>query len=174
MDVRGDGFYDDWELQGIGLSPFVDGAPRLRRSPRLISRQQRRALYRAATHVCELYEELADILALRPDALTGFFGLTETQRALWLASAGSWHTVARADLFFTTDGRIVACELNSDTPSGMDEAWLLGADGRRPCTNPNRNLRRDFVAALPPRRAAPHPRACVRHRPPPGGQAGRH
>lgn len=142
-------FCEDWQLQGVSLAPFIDGSPRLRQLPRVISTQQRRALSHAAAHVCELYDELADIVASHPDLLTRYFGLTEMQRAMWIASAGSWHTVARADLFLTTEGRIVACELNSDTPSGMDEAWLLGSSVQGPYANPNRNLRRDFVAALP-------------------------
>src|SRR5258707_8808656 len=42
--------------------------------------------------------------------------------------------MARADVFCTTDGSLQVAELNSDTPSGVDEAYLLGnyAEKNRP------------------------------------------
>jgi glutathionylspermidine synthase len=110
-----------------------------------------RALKNAARAVWSIYEELRTILIRDDSHLVEFFSLSEIQRMLWYASAGRWHGLARADLFCTSDGNISVAELNSDTPSGFDEAYLLGlfAEERLPgLVNPNRDLPEAFVGVI--------------------------
>jgi hypothetical protein len=64
---------------------------------------------------------------------------------MWFSAQGRWHGMARADLFFCTDGRLQCCEVNSDTPSGEAEAVLL-----------NRLLRPYHGAVHDPNRRLPH------------------
>src|SRR5262249_21693345 len=65
------------------------------------------------------------IVVRHPELLDQFFNFTPWQKAMWLASEGRWHGIARVDLFLCADGRVRACEMNSDTPSGEAEAVLL-------------------------------------------------
>ena len=74
-----------------------------------------------------------------------------TQEALWYSSGGQWQGIARADIFFTQNGRIAIAELNSDTPSGLDEAYLLSqyAEELTPgYINPNRDLPKIFTSII--------------------------
>ncbi len=110
---------------GILSDPWLNGRERFRLSGVLLAPQQLQALYTVAERVTHIYHELAEIVLAQPELLDEFFGLTPFQKAMWLASEGRWHGIARVDLFVCTDGRIRACELNSDTPSGEAETVLL-------------------------------------------------
>ena len=86
-----------------------------------------------------------------PSHLTGFFSLTHLQQMLWYSSGSLWHGIARADIFCTTDGSLAVAEVNSDTPSGVDEAFLLGefAEPRFPgFRNPSSRLREAFLSLI--------------------------
>lgn len=104
--------------------PWLNGTERFRLRAETLSENDAARLSEAAERVAYLHHELASIVWDRPDLLDQFFELTPFQKAMWLASRGRWHGIARVDLFVCTDGRIRACEMNSDTPSGEAEAVI--------------------------------------------------
>jgi glutathionylspermidine synthase len=110
---------------GILSDPWLGGKERFRLQPALLSQTQATELQTAAERVGLIYYELAEIVARHPELLDQFFNLTPWQKVMWLASEGRWHGIARVDLFICSDGRIRACEMNSDTPSGEAEAVIL-------------------------------------------------
>jgi glutathionylspermidine synthase len=127
---------------GIITDPWLDGAPRFREEPMVVTSAEQRALYRAAEDVASVYDELCSLVAAQPALLDQFFCLTPWQKAMWLSSAPLWHGIARADLFATDQG-IAMAELNSDTPTGESEAVILSAiaaEARPGATDPNREL----------------------------------
>ncbi len=131
--------------------PYMDGNARLRSSPCFVPSRRMKALRTAASAACRAYDELCDILARDPSHLTDFFSLTPVQKMLWYASGSLWHGIARADIFCTNDGRLAVAEINSDTPSGVDEAFLLGefAAPKFPgFLNPNSRLRAAFLSVV--------------------------
>jgi glutathionylspermidine synthase len=105
--------------------PWLNGRERFRLSGVILSEAQAADLYAVAERVGYVYHELADIVLERPELLDEFFRLTPFQKAMWLASEGRWHGIARVDLFVCADSRVRSCEMNSDTPSGEAEAALL-------------------------------------------------
>lgn len=110
---------------GIISDPWLNGKPRFSLTPALLTPQQAADLAEAAECVAAIYEQVAEITLAHPELIDEFFGLTPWQKAMWLESGGRWHGIARVDLFLCKDGRIRACEMNSDTPSGEAEAVLL-------------------------------------------------
>lgn len=110
---------------GVLSDPWLNGRERFRLPGVILTPEQLQALYTAAERVTHIYHELAEIVLAHPELLDEFFGLTPFQKMMWLASEGRWHGIARVDLFVCNDGRIQACELNSDTPSGEAETVLL-------------------------------------------------
>jgi glutathionylspermidine synthase len=110
---------------GILSDPWLGGKERFRLQPTLLSQPQAERLRTAAERVGLIYHELSEIVIRRPELLDQFFNLTPWQKAMWFASEGRWHGIARVDLFICADGHIRACEMNSDTPSGEAEAALL-------------------------------------------------
>ncbi|MGH9845065.1 MAG: glutathionylspermidine synthase family protein [Blastocatellia bacterium] len=110
---------------GIVSDPWVNGRERFRLQPATLSRQQAADLCLAAERIAAVYHELTEIVLDHPELLDQFFHLTPWQQAMWLASEGRWHGIARVDLFVCADGRIRSCEMNSDTPSGEAEAVVL-------------------------------------------------
>src|SRR5262245_36114833 len=118
-------------LYGTGVlsDPWLRGSERFRLEGSILTREQAAALASAAERVGSIYHELTEIVMRHPDLLDQFFHLTPWQKAMWLASEGRWHGIARVDLFICADGaedsRVRACEMNSDTPSGEAEASLL-------------------------------------------------
>jgi glutathionylspermidine synthase len=136
---------------GVPSLPFVDGNPRLRSSPCVIPSRRMKALRAAAIAVHGAYDNLCDIVADNPSHLGGFFGLTPLQKMLWYSSGSLWHGISRADIFCTKEGALAVAEVNSDTPSGVDEAFLLGefaAPGFPGFLNPNRDLREGFLSVI--------------------------
>ena len=110
---------------GIVTDPWLGGTPRFRSEPLLLPRERQRQLYRAAEDVAAAYHELSLACVASPELLESFFALTPFQRLMWQASQPFWHGIARADVFFTREGELAVCELNSDTPTGEAEAVLL-------------------------------------------------
>ncbi|MDX2033213.1 MAG: glutathionylspermidine synthase family protein [Blastocatellia bacterium] len=110
---------------GMLSDPWLNGRERFRLQPVLLDSAEAGEFRLAAERIGFLYHELAEIVLDSPELLDEFFGLTPWQKAMWLASGGSWHGIARVDLFRCADGRIRSCEMNSDTPSGEAEAVLL-------------------------------------------------
>ncbi|HEV2666484.1 MAG TPA: hypothetical protein VG324_16315 [Blastocatellia bacterium] len=114
---------------GVLSDPWLGGKERFRLLPALLSQSQAERLRTAAERVGLIYHELSEIVIRSPELLDQFFNLTPWQKAMWLASEGRWHGIARVDLFIcpngAENGRVYACEMNSDTPSGEAEAALL-------------------------------------------------
>jgi glutathionylspermidine synthase len=148
---------DDTELRSwlagraVHSLPYTDGKARLLASPCIVPWRRMKALCIAAVAVCRVYDELCDILARDPSHLGDFFSLTPLESVLWCASGSLWHGIARADIFCTADGSLAVAEVNSDTPSGADEAFLLGefAQSHYPLfLNPNSHLREAFLSVI--------------------------
>jgi hypothetical protein len=134
----------------ILTDPWLEGRPRFRKEPVFVTREQQRALYRAAEDVAAVYNELCLTVSDHPELLDDFFGLTPVQKAMWLASTSLWHGIARADVFMTDDGLAFA-ELNCDTPTGEAEAVCLNAivaGDHAGATDPNTSLEPRFVAMV--------------------------
>ncbi|MBO0799110.1 MAG: glutathionylspermidine synthase family protein, partial [Blastocatellia bacterium] len=110
---------------GILSDPWLGGRERFRLQSAILSGEQAESLKAAAENIGKLYHELAGIVLRHPELLDDFFNLTPWQKAMWIASEGRWHGIARVDLFICKDGSVRACEMNSDTPSGEAEAAIL-------------------------------------------------
>jgi glutathionylspermidine synthase len=137
---------------GVISDPWLDGTERFGLHGIVLTKAQARSLMEAAERVAYLHQELVEILLENPRLLTEFYHLTPCQQLMWETSGGLWHGMARADLFFCEDGRIVCCELNSDTPSGQPEAVLLNqmlhASHGTNAIDPNAHLRERFKSVL--------------------------
>jgi glutathionylspermidine synthase len=105
--------------------PWLDGKPRFSLSPIIISSLLYQELCAVAEAMAQVHDSLCDLLLTEPDFMQKWYGLLPYQQALWNASGGAWHGIARIDAFVCEDGRIQVCEMNSDTPSGEPEAVLL-------------------------------------------------
>jgi glutathionylspermidine synthase len=135
---------------GILSDPWVDGQPRLRQEPLVLSRSEQRTLYRAAEEMAAVYDELCRIVADEPALLDSFFALTPCQKAMWHSSQPLWHGIARADLFMTAEGPVLA-ELNCDTPTGEAEAVVqsrLAALDHAGARDPNAELGSRFCSMV--------------------------
>ncbi|MFO0666896.1 MAG: glutathionylspermidine synthase family protein [Polyangiaceae bacterium] len=111
--------------EGLITDPWLDGEPRFDSKPIVVDSDDARELASIGERICALYNDAFLILDEQESLATSFFGLTETQLAMWKNSRTLWHGIARADVFRTKDGWAVA-ELNSDTPTGSAEAITLG------------------------------------------------
>jgi glutathionylspermidine synthase len=110
---------------GVLSDPWLGGRERFRLQSSILTREQAESLKIAAERIGLIYHELIQIVLRHPELLDSFFDLTPWQKAMWLASEGRWHGIARVDLFICRDGSLRSCEMNSDTPSGEAEAALL-------------------------------------------------
>jgi glutathionylspermidine synthase len=136
---------------GVLSDPWFDGVERFGLNGVVLNRRRARALAEAAERVAYLHQELVRILLDDPVLLMEFYNLTPYQQAMWEAAGGLWHGMARADLFVCDDGRIVCCELNSDTPSGQPEAVILNQllhDRHGDVDDPNADLEKRYVRML--------------------------
>lgn len=137
---------------GVLRDPWIDGQPRFREAPVIVEADRYAEACRAAEQMAAACHALVAVLMDEPRLVEEVLGLTPFQQAMWTASAPAWHGLARADVFFTTDGVAVA-ELNCDTPTGEPEAVVLGqlaTEGGRDTglVDPTRALRERFVAML--------------------------
>ena len=142
--------YDDFAARlaagEVVTDPWFDGRPRFRDVPMVLDAARWKSLRRAAEGVAGVYDELCQIALETPALLEDFFALSPTQRAMFVASGGLWHGVARADVFVTDEGVAVA-ELNCDTPTGSPEATELARlTNAGEHLDPNAGLRARFVA----------------------------
>jgi glutathionylspermidine synthase len=149
---RYDAFARRIVASGILSDPWIDGAPRFRAEPVVVSARLARELYRASEAVAAVYNELCLIIADEPRLLDDFFMMTPFQKAMWTASQPHWHGLARADVFVTDDG-LAFTEINCDTPTGEAEAIVLGAlasetPPRPGLVDPNRDLEARFIAMV--------------------------
>ena len=136
---------------GIISDPWIDGRERFLLRGQILSPQDAEALETAAERIAYLHHELAEIVLANPQFLDDYFGLTPFQKVMWLSSEGRWHGIARVDLFICQDGRIRACEMNSDTPSGEAESVIVNRllHEHHPDTfDPNAGMQEKFVSML--------------------------
>lgn len=140
---------------GVLFDPYFDGTPRFNLDGVVLSKPEAQKLNHAAETVTLLHEQLVEILIDDAQLMGEFYALTATQRAMWAASGGMWHAVARADLFITKDNQVKCCELNSDTPSGQAEAVVLNdllyarnAKRNRRLSNPNAAFAARYIQLL--------------------------
>jgi glutathionylspermidine synthase len=144
------GFAAQLQATGIVADPWLEGAPRFRPEPVVLTAARWRELTAAAAGIARVHDELARLVAAAPELADTFFGLTPWQRGMWRCSAPDWHGIARADVFWTRDGAKV-CELNSDTPSGQAETVLGNTIAHRDHAHlhdPNAQLPARFVAMV--------------------------
>lgn len=127
-DLGGDD-YARWAArlgrQGFITDPWLDGQARFAPTPVVLPAITASALYDAAEAVAATLEEMGQLVAAAPSLLETFFHLSPVQRLMFQSSWPLWHGHARADVFLTSDGTPVVCELNCDTPSGQPEALAL-------------------------------------------------
>lgn len=121
---RYDAFAERVLETGVLHDPWVDGLPRFREAPVVLSGATHRCLTTSAERIGAAFDELCRHLVARPAELESYFAMTPTQRAMWELSAPLWHGLARADVFLTAEGPRI-CELNCDTPTGFAEAIVL-------------------------------------------------
>ncbi|MCS6899710.1 MAG: glutathionylspermidine synthase family protein [Myxococcales bacterium] len=134
---------------GIFSDPWIEGHPRFRAAPVVLSTSERDELYRVAEQVAAVYNEACRVVDVSEELLDDFFKLTPAQKLMWEASRPFWHGLARADVFLTEEGPAV-CELNCDTPTGEPEATLLGRLVEAPAggEDPNGALRERVLAMV--------------------------
>jgi glutathionylspermidine synthase len=152
---QADDAYDEFARELVASNilgdPWLDGRPRFRLEPVVLSPATLDALYDAAERIALAFDEAASLVWLRPDLLDEYFHLTPYQSLMWLASERRWHGIARLDLFLLPDGSIRCCEMNSDTPSGEAEAVLLNRmrhRHHRELVDPNADFEERFVALI--------------------------
>lgn len=114
---------------GLIGDPYFEGEPRFRDATLVVDDRDYEAMCRAAEAVVRVHDEAVRLIAADETLLDTFFALTPCQKLLWHESAACWHGYARADIFDTPSG-FVACELNSDTPTGHAETLALAAVAR--------------------------------------------
>ena len=136
---------------GILSDPWLAGRERFSLRGQILSIDEANALETAAERVAYLHDELARIVLANYHFLDDYFCLTPFQKAMWLSSEGRWHGIARVDLFICRDGRVRACEMNSDTPSGEAEAvvvnQLLHEHHPETC-DPNEEMKEKFLSMV--------------------------
>jgi len=129
--------------------PWIEGNERFRLDPIVLEPQLHAGLVDAADRIGALIDDVARIVWDRPDLLDSFFAMSPYQKAMWIASGGRWHGIARLDLFVLKDGSIQCCEVNSDTPSGEAEAVLVNRilhDHHGGTIDPNIGFEEKFVS----------------------------
>jgi glutathionylspermidine synthase len=135
----------------IITDPWLSGEERFDQEPVILTAETYKRLCAAAEAIGKVYEELAQLIWQNPLWLDTFFHLTPFQKLMWLSSGGSWHVIARLDLFLCMDGSIKTAEMNSDTPSGEAETVVLNEliHSRYPhLKNPNRGFESKFCQAV--------------------------
>lgn len=141
---------------GVISDPWLDGKARFEEEPIVIGLERATELANVGRRIAEVFDEGVQIVIDDPSLLDGFFGLTPVQKAMFDAAKPLWHGIARADVFFTTDGVAVA-ELNCDTPTGEAEAVVLGeiAKAAHPSLlDPNEGLGKAFIGLIESMRTA--------------------
>lgn len=127
--------------EALITDPWLDGEPRFDSRPVILTGAEARELASIGERICALYNEAFLIIDEQEALATSFLGLTSTQVAMWKNSRALWHGIARADVFRTKEGWVIA-ELNSDTPTGSAEAITLGnvVECKAKQKNPNAGL----------------------------------
>ncbi len=106
-------------------TPWVNSVQHFSLDPFSFPQNELLRLQQAAEAIGEVYEELRTILINNPADIESYFSLTPYQQFLWMSSLGEWHGIARLDMFITENNSIQIAEMNSDTPSSLEEAVYL-------------------------------------------------
>jgi glutathionylspermidine synthase len=136
---------------GIISDAWIDGRERFFCDFVELSAVERAELFQAGERVAYIYNEFMKIAKNNPDYIKDYFALTPFQEYMLKAADYRWHLIARVDLFFTADGKIQMCEMNSDTPSGEPECYELNrlfyklANLESEYINPNENIKSSFI-----------------------------
>jgi glutathionylspermidine synthase len=153
-DNNEDGMIDILQIASylqIPLSPYYRNNARYSKELEILPLMQVKRIYDAVHRIHSVYDELTMIVARQTELLTSFFGFTELQQALWNLSSVNWCGLTRADVFITLDNDIKIVELNSDTPSGIDEAILFDRYVNKYYRNAgtfNNSLREEWLALV--------------------------
>ena len=135
---------------GILTDPWFEGEPRFDTAPVVLGKALHAQLLSVAEALAAAWDEGLRLCAAHPEWMDGFFNLTPYQKLMWASSVPLWHGFARVDLFETASG-VVACELNSDTPTGQPESVLLSARALHDhpgCSDPNAGLEAAFIGVV--------------------------
>ncbi len=119
--------YNTFVRSALPFSAYYDGAERFDAQAQILSKRSLNVLYDCAEEFVVVMDELCTILAQNPALLTDYFQLSDIEQIFWNLSALDWKGIARADVFFDVNQEARILELNSDTPSGLDEAVVLDA-----------------------------------------------
>jgi hypothetical protein len=109
--------------------PWIDGVPRFSDEVVMLTTSELKTVARVAVDACRAVDGLVATVA-KDDVLLGKLGLSPGLERLARLDAPRWLGAARVDVFRTPQGA-VACEVNSDTPTGFAETLALGARGAR-------------------------------------------
>lgn len=101
------------------------GKPRFRSDLHVLKTADWETLKEAAERFLVVIDELIQQLRDEPSLLQDYFSMPPTWQAMSLQGAPWWNLFARMDVFYTVDGRVQICEINSDTPSGQTDMWAL-------------------------------------------------
>ncbi|MBK8257501.1 MAG: glutathionylspermidine synthase family protein [Polyangiaceae bacterium] len=136
---------------GVLTDPWLDGKPRFDLDVIRLSVHTAERLATAARDAAFLWNEAVRVVSDDAALLDDFYALTPVQKVMFSASQPLWHGIARADVFFTSDGGLAVAELNCDTPTGEAEAVTLSAFAQKNephLLNPNAELGDRFVEML--------------------------
>lgn len=144
------GAVDDGVLRDPRIKdPWIDGVRRFTDEPVVLSTTALKAVARAAVDACRAVDGLVSAVANDAELLR-VLGMAPSLERLARMEAPRWLAAARVDVFQTTGGA-VACEVNSDTPTGFAETIALGdrANGRGlPGRDPSSLLEARWVAMM--------------------------
>ena len=113
--------------QSLPLSLYAEDnfrfSPEIEVLPKRIVQQ----LFDAHEALLRIMDELVELVARKQELLRSAFCFDELEQAVWQLSALQWKGFTRSDFFESTNGELQCVELNSDTPSGIDDAVVMDA-----------------------------------------------
>ena len=144
-EIADDGVLRDPRIK----DPWVDGVRRFTDEPVILTTSELKGVARAAVEACRAVDEL--VAAAANDAiLLRALGISPSLERLARIDAPRWLAAARVDVFRTVEGA-VACEVNSDTPTGFAETVAIGDRANRrgaPGRDPSSLLEARWVAMM--------------------------
>src|SRR5438270_7458584 len=99
-----EGFASRLVATGVLSDPWLDGKPRFRDRPLVLTPATWDTLGRAAEDLCAAFNEAVLHCAADAELAARYFPLTPWLDRMWQAAAPAWHGIARADVFLTAQG----------------------------------------------------------------------